>query len=504
MKNAAVYVRISQDRTEAGLGVGRQLADCRKWAQDNGVQVAEVYEDNDISAYGGKVRPAYRQLCSDLRDGVRDGVIVWKPDRLHRSPRELEDFIDIMESTGAEYVSVLGGNWDLSTSSGRTIARILGAVARQESDDKSERISRKHLELAQQGKPKGGGSRGFGYTIDYKVIPAEAVVVKELAKRVLAGEALGALCRELDARGVSTVKGGKWRATSLKDLLISHRIAGLRVHRGNVVGKAQWEPIISVHESARLRTLLTDPARRSTRPPRSYFLTGLVVCGRCGSPMTGVAHMQARSKAKARGEKTRRYICVSGSSRKGCGGTMISADRLEEFISESIFDVLDSAEAIVALNAGGSNLVDAEVAQKELEDDFLQLDEFATMLGQRDLTPQEWKAATAPVKARIAENEKRLAAVEGPLPAIDPKARENWATYPAPRRRAIVAAYAETITIGPGTNTGPKFDRGRISVKESAPLVGHLGEDEEGRVALRDPQALRMMLALFAAIPVGA
>ncbi len=52
---------------------------------------------------------------------------------------------------------------DLATHDGQFLARILGAVAKNESDDKSRRIKRKHEELAQAGKIAGGGSRPYGY-----------------------------------------------------------------------------------------------------------------------------------------------------------------------------------------------------------------------------------------------------------------------------------------------------------------------------------------------------
>ena len=50
---------------------------------------------------------------------------------------------------------VSGGDYDLTTPDGRFTARIVGAVARKESEDRSRRVRRKHLELAEQGKPAG-------------------------------------------------------------------------------------------------------------------------------------------------------------------------------------------------------------------------------------------------------------------------------------------------------------------------------------------------------------
>ena len=63
---ASIYVRISSDPAGKRLGVTRQLADCRKKAKAMGWNVAGVYEDNDVSASTGKVRPAYQRMLSDL------------------------------------------------------------------------------------------------------------------------------------------------------------------------------------------------------------------------------------------------------------------------------------------------------------------------------------------------------------------------------------------------------------------------------------------------------
>ncbi len=163
VKAACIYVRISSDRGGTRAGVRRQLEDCRAWAKSHGATVAEVYEDNDVSAYRGKPRPGYRRMCEALKAGERDGVIVWHNDRLHRNARELEDFIDLIEATGAAVATVTSGDYDLTTTTGRAMARIGCALARLESEDKSRRIKRQALQAAREGRRSGGGTRAYGY-----------------------------------------------------------------------------------------------------------------------------------------------------------------------------------------------------------------------------------------------------------------------------------------------------------------------------------------------------
>ncbi|HKI93061.1 MAG TPA: recombinase family protein, partial [Gaiellaceae bacterium] len=76
MVRAGIYARISSDRDGSLLGVGRQVEDCERLVARQGWQVEERYVDDDVSAYSGKPRPAYRRMLDDLRGGYLDAVVV--------------------------------------------------------------------------------------------------------------------------------------------------------------------------------------------------------------------------------------------------------------------------------------------------------------------------------------------------------------------------------------------------------------------------------------------
>ena len=99
-RRAAIYCRLSQDRTGAGVVVERQERDCRELAASLGWEVVAVFVDNDVSAYRKKPRPGYTTLLKTLEAGEADAVLVWHADRLHRSPKELEHYIDVCEPRG--------------------------------------------------------------------------------------------------------------------------------------------------------------------------------------------------------------------------------------------------------------------------------------------------------------------------------------------------------------------------------------------------------------------
>ena len=105
-------------------------------------------------------------MWGDIEGGSIDAVAIYRADRLHRQPRELEAFIDLCNAVGLTNVASVSGDLDLTTHEGQLVARITGAVAKNESDVKSARIRRQKEQAAEQGKVSGGGTRAYGWETD--------------------------------------------------------------------------------------------------------------------------------------------------------------------------------------------------------------------------------------------------------------------------------------------------------------------------------------------------
>lgn len=420
--------------------------------------MVDRYVDNDVSAYSGRRRGEYERLLADVRGGVVDAVVVWHVDRLHRQPKELEEFFEVVDQAGGAQLASVTGDVDLATHDGRFTARILGAVSRKESDDKSRRIQRQKQEEAAAGRPNVGGSRPFGYEPDHvSVRESEALVIRELAKRFIAGESIRSLCGDLNRRGVTTSTGGAWSTQTLRRLLRSGRISGQREHKGDLVGQAQWPAIITPRQTARIRALMDDPARRTTNgSARSYLLTGLLRCGVCDEKLV------ARPR-----DGRRRYVCAKGPAKDGCGGVAIMADTLEAHVVEAVLFRLDSPELAAALSAGADD-PDAERWQAEADEARAQLDELALAYGEKAISMSEWMTAKAPIEARAKEARRQLAhlsratALDGHVGQTG-ELRSRWDQLTLTKQRAIVAAVADHFTIArarPGFN---RFDDSRVA-----------------------------------------
>jgi len=456
--SVAIYARISSDPDHDQLGVGRQLADCRARAAERGWRVLDEYVDDDKGAWSGKPRPEYRRMLADIVDGQVGAVLVWHTDRLTRHPRELEEYIEVCEPHSVLTHAVTSGDIDLTTSDGQCFARILGAMARKESDDKSRRIRRKHEELALAGKLAGGGTRPFGYQADRRTIePQEAAIVREAAERILAGDSLRSLSADLNRRGVPTVTGTRWVSSVLRQMLLSARISGQREHHREIVAPGDWDAIITPDQTARLRALLTDPERLTSRTARRYALTGLLRCSVCGS----------RLVARPRGDGARRYICAKGPGLPGCGGIAILSDTLERFIVEAVLHRLDSPALAAALAGASAPSELPDAMRLEAETSSRELEQLAAAWGNRQITWLEFLAARKPIEARL-ESAKRTFARRSRVTALEPYVgasstlRELWPELPLSRQRAVLAAILDRVVVGravPGRNT---FDESRV------------------------------------------
>jgi site-specific DNA recombinase len=460
-KKAGIYARISDDRGGEGLGVKRQETDCRALAKHHGWEVVEVYTDNDTSAYNGRSRPAYRQMLEAIKAGSIKAVVSWHPDRLHRSPVELEEFIDIIEASRAKVQTVTAGEYDLSTPTGRMQARIVGAVARQESEHKADRIRRKHRELAEQGKYHGGGSRPFGFNQDRRTIqPKEARLVREAAQRVLAGDSLRSIAKEWNARGIKSVQGGLWSVMALKNTLLSARSAGLREHPEVGPKKAEWPAILKPETRKRLQAILNDSHRTANKagPGRKYLLTGGPgYCGRCGVPL----------KARPRNGK-RAYACLAGPGNRGCGKLWCVAEPLEAYVRDLVLEALDGPSFHKLLRAASGEDEKQKELLTELEGLRHRREQLATDYADDTISREAFISASKEIDSRLkAINAQLRSSAETRTLASLPDTGlwKAWDQSGLDWRRALIGAVVERVEIGPATN-GPRnvFRSDRVKV----------------------------------------
>lgn len=466
---AAIYCRISRDKEGGGLGVDRQEADCRAVAERLGWDVVAVFVDNDISAYSGKRRPQYEAMLQAVREGQVHGIIAWHTDRLHRRAAELESFVALAETHSLQVQAATAGTVDLSSASGRMIARMLGAAAQHEIDHARERMKRAEAQALADGQRR-GGRRPFGFDWDaatksLTIREDEAQVIREATQAIIAGRSLAAVARDLNDRGVRTSTGNTWTYQRLRDVLIRPTNAALsatgRADRGQVqiVGEGSWPAIIDADTWQTIYKLLVDPARLSQNGNASRWIgSGLYACGIQGC--SGVLRPAPYGGTpKTNRPRSYLYRCTEKNH------LTISADKTDDYVRRFVAEYIRVPEVAAALRPDG----DALGADRRRRDVLLtsraqtETDYDADLIDAR-----RYKSKVEKITDELAQIEERLtngvqqSAAEAVLNASDPAAAFMSAQVDI--QKGIIRALGLNVTIHSAAYTGAHRSSDRITI----------------------------------------
>lgn len=473
-QRAALLVRISEDKAGDSAGIGRQETDARGVAARLGWGVSEVFVENDTSAFKRRrvtlpdgstamrvLRPEFRRLLDQIASGETDGLIAYHLDRVARDPRDLEDLIDVVERARIP-VETVTGSLRLATDADITMARIGVAIANQSSRDASRRIKRKHDELAEQGRYAGGGARRYGFEQDGVTIREdEAKVLREAAQRVIDGEAVTAIARDLDRRGIKPVRAARWSGKTLTDQLKGGRIAGLRVHRGEIVGTAQWPAILDRATWEAVCAVLASRAQGKVRRELVHWLNGLLFCGHCGLALSASRQVDGRH----------RYWCNTYRA-NGCGRIAIGGAGAEQEVTRQVLEYLSRPDVVQSLSSATASSA-ASRARADIAEDEAQLKQLARMWAEKQISLTEYAEARSIIEQRLGDARSLVRQhlprqVEGVFGSTDPAAAWERLT-PTNKREAVRAILGANghrgWTVAPADLTKPRrFDPERMQL----------------------------------------
>jgi DNA invertase Pin-like site-specific DNA recombinase len=353
--------------------------------------VVDTYDDNDTSAYNGDVRKDFERLLADIKAGRINAIVCWHPDRLYRRVKDLQRLVEITDR-GVQIASVNGGELDLSNSTGKMLARILGSVAEQESEHKGERRVAANADRAAKGAWRADGPRVFGYTQRGVPLEPEASAVRRAAQDVLNGVSLRSITQDWNARGLQTSRGKRWDGLTLRRMLMRPHYAALRTYQGKVVGPGEWEALFDESTHRGLVQLLTDPARRpSSAFIRKHMGSGVYVCGKCGAKLYG-AHPHGPDKLV--------YVCRNN-QHLGRAGAPI--DAIVEGVVLGVLAETDIAKRLTT--RPGTDTVALRVKRQTL---VTQKDELATLFTDGVLDGPAVRRESEKLNARIAAIDAQL------------------------------------------------------------------------------------------------
>ena len=134
VKKIALYLRVSTNDQSTELQKSEVISYCKA----RGFSNIEIYEDIGRTGTNDN-RPELKRLLADARQRKCDVVVCWKIDRLFRSLKHLILTLQEFDELGIKFIS-LKDQIDLTTSSGRLLMQIIGAMGEFEASLIKERV----------------------------------------------------------------------------------------------------------------------------------------------------------------------------------------------------------------------------------------------------------------------------------------------------------------------------------------------------------------------------
>ena len=347
----AIYTRKS---TEEGLEQSFNTLDAQRESAEAFITsqrhegwtvLPQKYDDGGYTG-ANMDRPALKLLLADIEAGTVNCVVVYKVDRLTRSLLDFARIMEVLDKSGATFVSVTQ-QFNTTASLGRLTLNILLSFAQFEREMISERTRDKMRAARRKGKFV-GGNLVLGYDVApqggvLEINEVEARRVREIFQLYLDYGALIPVVQELDRRNWTlkawttregrATGGGEFTKAKLYNLLTNVGYTG-KIDFDGQIYEGEHARIVEDDTFVRVQELLKRNGRTGARNIHSKYcalLKGLVKCASCDA---GMIHTYTRKGNRL----YRYYVCVKAQQRgwNNCLTRSVSAPALESAVVEQI------------------------------------------------------------------------------------------------------------------------------------------------------------------------
>lgn len=477
--DAAIYGRVSKKNQRSvrdQQAANRVACDRLAWP------VIEMYEDDDRSAsrFATRSRPDWERLLEDM-DARRFSVLVlWEPSR---GDRELEMWARLLNTCRRLgvliHITSHERTYDVCKPRDWKAMAEDGVSSAYESEQTRERVLRTVAATAASGMPH--GKILYGYRREYdpatgvlrrqvldetpraaiasgcmadrsRVLAVERYtpveIIRECARRVLAGETVYTIAQNLNRRGIPTPRRAPvgWQPGQVKEQVTNPGYIARRIHQGRDVGAAQWPPILDEGTFYAVVAKTSDPARRTSREGAiQHLLSGLAVCGVCSQPLRVV--------------KNRGYLSYTCWRRvPGAGKSFHVArieSRLDAFVEGVIIERLTQVDTEEVWAANDEQHAGLSAVLAEADEKRARLDGFYDQAARGELAPMGLARIEKALLGEIDALERRarsvrLAPVVRDLAHSDPEVvAARWGDLTMSQRREALRALTVRISITP-------------------------------------------------------
>ena len=357
-------------------------------------------------------RPAFQLMLEDIKAGRINCIIIKDLSRFGREYIDTGKYIDrIFPYYGVRLIAINDGvdtiTRDMTADFGITIRNLVN-------DNYCRDISMK-IRSSLTTKRKNGEFTGpfapYGYKRSEKernklvIDEGAACVVRDIFRWKLSGMNNDAISNRLNNMGIlcpmeykcskgynyanafKTIDQAKWTPMAVRRILtnevyIGKLVQGIRttpnykIKAVQVREKKDWcvvpdnhEPIITQHTFSLVQRVLLLDTRTSPHDETLSPLSGLVVCGDCGSPMT-------KKTTSSGGKKYAYYVCSQNKANRSCSPHRMKVETLEDVVLSILQNQIEVAIELsrciqildkLPMHESDSTEAEAEIRQIEMQ-----------------------------------------------------------------------------------------------------------------------------------------
>ena len=379
----------------------------------------EVVAEKIDDGYSGVLfdRPAFQEMMQDIQEGKANCVIVKDLSRLGREYIETGRYMRrVFPAYGVRFIAI-NDNVDTANDAGDDLTVSVKNIMNEAYSRDISVKTRSALAVKRRSGDFVGAFAVYGYFKTgekhkrLEIDPYAANVVRDIFRKRLEGFSASHIAAELNRLGILSplaykkniglpyAKGGyadkedcKWSATTIIRILQDETYTGTLVQGRQTTPhfklkeredkpSSEWtrvedahEAIIERHDFDLVQRIRRVDTRTSPKADKVYLISGLLICGCCGSRMT-------RKTNHYKGKEYHYYYCPTG-KKGGCKSpVMLKEADLIECVRDSLKAYIDNVASLEALLAG----ISRERINRELAQEY---------------------------SGQIADNEKRIAAAE--------------------------------------------------------------------------------------------
>jgi len=414
----------------------------------------------DLDQSGRKTsRPDFDRMMERVRLGQSGGVIVSRLDRLGRTTRGVLDAIAEVEQAGGKFIAVRE-RLDTSTSTGRFVLTMFAALAELELERYTEQWQASQADfLARNGHGGSFTPAGYDRLPSGQLAPnADADAIRQAFKLRAEGATLREVGQYLHGEGVLIREHGQpgqkgyrpahtdWRESAVRQMLANRLYLGV-ARAGGREKEGAHEAIVTLAEFDAAAAQRRAPGRAQNGVSgEGALLTGLLLCGTCGSPLTNDG---------------KRYRCNSrGHRATPCERKAVVERRIvEPHVERLALDFLGRIDFKRAHQGAGPRELEQGVKQAEAE-----------LRAYVELTPATTLGYADGLRRRedtLARRRQALAAAGGAdeeyVLLDEVRTEQVYRSMAIPKQRLVMGACVERVVVMPGT--GAAQDRIEVTFK---------------------------------------